>query len=722
MPRRPQPLRVAIDTGGTFTDCVWVDATGRLRMLKVLSTPADPSQAIVEALSKMTHDGELIILHGTTVGTNTLLERKGARTALVSTAGFEDAIEIGRQARGQLYDFFFDRVEPLVCADLRFGIEERTASDGEILAAPSPADLKALATQIASKQPESIAISLLFSFANPKNEQAAAAALKFIDVPLSISHQILPEFREYERASTVVINAYLQPVMQRYLENLEQRARQLKVSKEQLRAENERPRVGQRFSAGLRGHKKLGASGTEGRRRPPRIFLMQSSGGITALAAAASEPVRTVLSGPAGGVVGAAASARRSGFRRIIAFDMGGTSTDVSLVEGAITTASHAEIAGLPIGVPMLDIHTVGAGGGSLARFDSAGILRVGPESAGADPGPICYGHGTEPTVTDANLLLGRLQPTRFLGGDLALDLDRTRRVTREWLEQQGSPLTLERFAAGVVRVVNATMEKAIRVVSIERGRDPRDFALVAFGGAGGLHACALAEALSIPRVIVPALPGALSAVGILVSDVVKDYSRTVLWRLAGKLPVARLDREFSTLEKRATKDFHDEAWPGRVHYQRSVDLRYRGQGYELNLPFTRHLLTDFEQEHHRRYGYAHPTRELELVTLRLRAVEKSPPLGAARARVGEAAASTSSGQALDHPGRGRLGPSSTPQRPVLFEGKKLPAAIYSRDTLKPGRTYSGPAIITEYSATTVIPPKTRFLLDAAANLIVTIR
>ncbi|MGA7928197.1 MAG: hydantoinase/oxoprolinase family protein [Candidatus Sulfotelmatobacter sp.] len=701
MPRRSQPLRVAIDTGGTFTDCVWVDATGRLRMLKVLSTPADPSQAIVEALSKMPHQGELIILHGTTVGTNTLLERKGARTVLVSTAGFEDAIEIGRQTRGKLYDFFFDRVEPLVSADLRFGIEERTASDGEILTSPSPADLRALATQIATKQPESIAISLLFSFANPKNEQAAAAALKFIGVPLSISHQILPEFREYERTSTVVINAYLQPVMQRYLENLEQRAQQLKVSKEQLRAPSKGPRVEQ---------------------RPPRIFLMQSSGGITALATAASEPVRTVLSGPAGGVVGAAASARRSGFKRIIAFDMGGTSTDVSLVEGAITTASHAEVAGLPIGVPMLDIHTVGAGGGSLARFDTAGILRVGPESAGADPGPICYGHGTQPTVTDANLLLGRLLPTCFLGGDFALDLDRTRRVTREWLQQQGSPLTLERFAAGVVRVVNATMEKAIRVVSIERGRDPRDFALVAFGGAGGLHACALAEALSIPRVIVPALPGALSAVGILVSDVVKDYSRTVLWRLAGKLPAARLDREFSTLQTQAMKDFHDEAWQGKVHYQRSVDLRYRGQGYELNLPFTRNLLTDFEQEHHRRYGHAHPTRELELVTLRLRAVEKSPLLRAARAHAGTAAPSTSSGQALGHPGQAKLGPSSTPKQPVLFDRKKLPAAIYSRDTLKPGKTYSGPAIITEYSATTVIPPKTRFLLDAAANLIVTIR
>ena len=236
----------------------------------------------------------------------------------------------------------------------------------------------------------------------------------------------------------------------------------------------------------------------------------------------------------------------------------------------------------------MLDIHTVGAGGGSLARFDAGGVLRVGPESAGADPGPICYGRGTQPTVTDANLLLGRLQPTRFLGGDFTLDLDRTRRITREWLKQQGSPLTLEKFAAGVIRVVNATMEKAIRVVSIERGRDPRDFALVAFGGAGGLHACALAEALSIPRVIVPALPGALSALGILVSDVVKDYSRTVLWRVAGKLPArATGSRILQLCKSKPRKIFDEEAWQGRVHYQRSVDIRYRGQGYELNLPFT---------------------------------------------------------------------------------------------------------------------------------------
>jgi N-methylhydantoinase A len=699
MPRQPQPLRVAIDTGGTFTDCVWIDSAGRTRMLKVFSTPADPSQAIVEALRKIGHEGELVLLHGTTVGTNTLLERKGARTALVTTAGFEDAIEIGRQARPKLYDFFFDRIEPLVPADLRFGIDERTASDGEILTVPSSSDLQTLRAAIRAEKPEAIAISLLFSFANPQNELAVAKELAALGIPLSVSHQILPEFREYERTSTVVINAYLQPVMQRYLENLERCANGLVEER--------------RFSAAKSAGRKVGALA-------PRIFVMQSSGGITALSSAIREPVRTVLSGPAGGVVGAAASARASGFDKIIAFDMGGTSTDVSLCEGAITTASHAEIAGLPIGVPMLDIHTVGAGGGSLARFDAAGVLRVGPESAGADPGPICYGRGTQPTVTDANLLLGRLQPNRFLGGDFSLDLERTQRVTKEWLKRSGSPLTLEKFAAGVIRVVNATMEKAIRVVSIERGRDPREYALVAFGGAGGLHACALAEALNIPHVIVPALPGALSALGILVSDVVKDYSRTVLWRVAGKLPHAQLAEEFAKLEKQAARDFRDENWQGKLNFLRSVDIRYHGQGYELNLPFTTNLLAEFQKEHHRRYGYNHPTRELELVTVRLRALVKSHPLKALR---GPAEKMNHVGTAAPGcPGRANLGRLSHPQSPVLFDGKKLPTKIYSRDDLQPSKIYKGPAVITEYSATTVVPPSKQSHLDPAFNLIVTIR
>ena len=431
---------------------------------------------------------------------------------------------------------------------------------------------------------------------------------------------------------------------------------------------------------------------------------MQSSGGITALATAAREPVRTVLSGPAGGVVGAVATARSSGFEQIIAFDMGGTSTDVSLVEGEIKTANDAQIAGFPISVPMLDIHTVGAGGGSLARFDAAGALRVGPESAGADPGPICYGRGAQPTVTDANLILGRLQPQRFLGGDFTLDVERTRRITAEWLAKQGSNLSLERFAAGVIRVVNATMEKAIRVVSIERGRDPRQFILVAFGGAGGLHACALASALSIPQVIVPAFPGALSALGILASDVVKDYSRTVLWRIAKSLPQQRIHREFATLEQRAARDFKLEGWTGKHHCERSLDVRYRGQGYEINLPLSKNLLADFQREHQRRYGYAHEGRDVELVTFRVRAMMKTPSIN------------------LEHRAEGDR--EKLPRRPteyssVLFEDKKRRTAIYARESMPLGKRYCGPAIITEYSATTVVPPELAFQIDVAGNLVI---
>jgi len=657
MPGPAQPSYIAIDTGGTFTDCVWVEG-GHIRMLKVFSTPDDPSRAIAEALEKIGVRGLLTLLHGTTVGTNTLLQRKGARVALVTTAGFEDVIEIGRQARPKLYDFFFDRVEPLVPRDLRFGVNERVSSDGEILREPSPEDLRALVEKVAAKKPEAVAISLLFSFANPKNEGEVAEALSGLEVPLSVSHQILPEFREYERSSTVVVNAYLQPVMERYLENLKRR-------------------VGK-----------------------ARVFVMQSNGGITALSSAVREPVRTVLSGPAGGVVGAAAMARRSGFERIISFDMGGTSTDVALVEGEARASGQSEIAGLPVGVPMLDIHTVGAGGGSLARFDAAGALRVGPESAGADPGPICYGRGMQPTVTDANLILGRLQADCFLGGEFKLDVERTCRVVAEWLKKQGSKLSVERFAAGVVRVVNATMEKAIRVVSIERGYDPREFALVAFGGAGGLHACELAEALGIPRVVVPALPGALSAYGILVSYVVRDYSRTVIWRALDKLQGKELDGEFSWLRRKAEIDLRREGWKDKITCDLTVDTRYRGQGYELNVPYTRRMIEVFQREHERRYGYSYPGREVELVTLRLRARIK--PGNSQAAKIAE-----------------RRSSATTQKAAVMFAGKRVAAVVHARDGLALRRKFRGPAIVTEYSATTAVPPGKRFWVDRPGNLVI---
>ncbi len=697
-------LRVAIDTGGTFTDCVWFDG-GRVRILKLFSSPADPSQAIVDALQRITagtetssantrvipsersqqakgpaflrgtrdapRPADFLLLHGTTVGTNTLLERKGARVAFVTTAGFEDSIEIGRQARPRLYDFFFDRVLPLVEADMRFGVPERTDSKGNILQRPTDAQLHELAAAIAGGRPQAIAVSLLFAFANPANEQAVAKALKDTAVPLSLSHLIMPEFREYERASTVLVNAYLQPVMQKYLDNLQRRIEKKTSTR---KAQDSRKRGG--------------------------IFVMQSSGGITSLQSAACEPVRTVLSGPAGGVVGASAMGRRSGFKQIISFDMGGTSTDVALVAGEPRASGEGEVAGLPVRVPMLDIHTVGAGGGSIARFDAAGALRVGPESAGADPGPICYGRGQDPTVTDANLLLGRLRAEQFLGGEFQLDTERTRRIVGEWLKRNGSRHTIEQFAAGVIRVVNATMEKAVRVVSIELGYDPRDFTLVAFGGAGGLHACELAIGLGIPRVIVPELPGALSAYGILVSDIVKDYSRTVLLRAGERLPARELQARYALLQRNAELDFRREHWQGKIEFQRTADVRYRGQGYELNVPFGADLLARFHAEHQRRYGYSHTQREVEIVTVRLRARLPAPELPMEK--------------------RTRVTGKARPQQAtVWFEGKPVTTPIYGRTSIAHLRRCPGPAVITEYSATTVVPPRMMFQIDRGGALLI---
>ncbi len=659
MPAKPKhpALRVAVDTGGTFTDCVWVE-NGQLRMLKVFSTPRDPSEAIANVVSRIGHPGPVLLLHGTTVGTNALLERKGARVAFVSTAGFEDTIEIGRQNRPRLYDLAVQRVAPLVPSDLRFGVPERVAPDGAILREPQAGELNKLREEVGNAHPDSIALSLLFSFANPVHEEQVAAELAALKIPISISHQVLPEFREYERASTVVVNAYLQPLMSHYLEALRARI---------CRDDNS-----------------------------SRIFVMQSSGGIAALAVASREPVRTVLSGPAGGVVGCSAMARQSGFDKIIGFDMGGTSTDVCLVDREIRTSTEAEVAGFPVRVPMLDIHTVGAGGGSIARFDAAGALRVGPESAGAAPGPICYGKGTEPTVTDASLLLGRLRADRFLGGELTLDLDRTRKIVGEWLKRNRSPLTIEGFAQGVIRVVNANMERALRVVSIERGYDPREFALVAFGGAGALHACELAEALSVASVIVPALPGALSALGILVSDVVKDFSRTVVWNVSQQLPKSNLDAEFRKLEDRAHKEFAAEKWEGKLQLQRRLDVRYQGQGFELNLPYSAGLIGEFHEEHQRRYGYSHPDREIEIVTLRLRAKIPAPKVQLRVARE-----------------RARVAPS---KEKVVFGGRPIVATVLDRDSIT--TAFRGPAIVTEYSATTVVPLGWSGTKDRAGNLV----
>jgi len=664
----PPPVRIAIDTGGTFTDCVWLER-GRLRMKKVFSTPADPSQAIVEAVTEIAGRDAVVLLHGTTVGTNTLLQRRGARVAFVTTAGFEDIIEIGRQNRPKLYDLTFERVPPLVERALRFGVPERVAPDGVVLETPSSEDLRLLARCVHASGAEAIAVCTLFSFANPQNEKAIGRVLDELGLPLSLSHVILPEFREYERASTVVVNAYLQPILQNYFHRLE-------------------AAMGKKSSGKARS----------------RLFVMQSNGGITSLESASRQPVRTVLSGPAGGVMGAAAIVRSSGFERVITFDMGGTSTDVALLDGAPRPNNEAEVAGLPVRVPMLDIHTVGAGGGSLARFDAGGALRVGPESAGADPGPICYGRGLQPTVTDANLLLGRLPPDKFLGGTFTLDRERTRAITAEWLKRQGSRLSLEQFAEGVIRVVNAGMERALRLVSVERGHDPREFTLVAFGGAGGLHACALARNLGIPRVVVPTRPGALSAYGILVSDVVKDYSRTVVLRAVPKPPLASIRKQFQVLEGCAQHDFGKEHWQGKLHFERSADLRYRGQGHELNVPFGAGFVDEFHRQHKLHYGFNHPEWDVELVTLRLRARMKSPrtPL----LRLSRAAHNS----------------AKVERRNVWFEARLLPTPIYEREHLPSAQVRRGPAVITEYSATTAVAPGMRFYVDEAGNLVIELK
>jgi len=653
LPSKQNPITVAVDTGGTFTDCVWLDDRGRLQVLKVPSSPADPSLAIGAAIEQIALGQNVVLLHGTTVGTNAVLERRGARVAFITTEGFQDTLEIGRQARPKLYDFLFDKIPPLLSADDCFGIAERVSKDGEVLVGLDTNALQQLTQRLHGI--EAIAVSFLFSFANPAHEKAAGAILKGTGLLVTLSHELLPEFREYERASTVVMNAYLQPITSSYLERLNQRVR-------------------------------------------GRVFLMQSNGGLASLHHAAREPVRTVLSGPAGGVIGATKIAEASGFDRIIGFDMGGTSTDVWLVEDEPRTTSEAEVAGLPVSVPMLNIHTVGAGGGSLAWFDPAGALRVGPRSAGADPGPICYGKGEEPTVTDTNLLLGRLPAEAQLAGTRSLDLERTRALTHRWLRAQQRDESLEQFAEGVIRVVNSNMEKAIRLVSIEKGYDPREFTLVAFGGAGALHACELAEGLEIPRVLVPCLPGALSALGILLSDVVRDYSRTVLMAPSSKLPLSQLNSLIAELKQKAITELTNEGWPGKPRFQPRVDLRYAGQGYEISVPLTANSFDAFEAEHQRVYGFKFD-QPIEIVTLRLTAtIARAPKKWVAP----------------------RLAAKNAAHRVKLhYRGKTVTTTLLERAARK---TVSGPAIITEYSATTFVPMDWRASEDPRGNLVLTKR
>jgi N-methylhydantoinase A len=650
-------LRAAIDTGGTFTDCVWIEG-GRLRVLKLFSTPADPARAVLDAVGRIGADE---VRHGTTIGTNAMLERRGARVAFVTTAGFEDTIAIGRQTRNDLYDWFAPAPVCIVPRPLRFGVNERVSAEGEVLRAPSDEELGALAEAIRASGAEAVAVSLLFSFAHTETERRVAEALSGLGIPVSVSHRILPEFREYERAATTVVNAYLAPKMEAYLTHLDREV------------------------------KRRNAQG--------RVEVMQSSGGIVAAELAAKEPVRTVLSGPAGGVIGASRVAQMAGFERIIGFDMGGTSTDVFLSDaarGGVRRTRESVVAGVPVSVPMLEIHTAGAGGGSIARFDAGGMLHVGPESAGADPGPICFGRGTLATVTDANLLLGRMDAGSFLGGSVDLDRARTEPLMRE---QKGPLATAEEFAAGIVRVVETEMAKAIRVISVEQGHDPRDFTLVAFGGGGPLHACSLARALRIPRVMIPAMPGALSALGILLADVVRDTSRTVM--LPGEA-IGSLETEFAAIEEQARAEFDAEA-------EYSLDLRYRGQGYELNVPWEAAVpersIALFHAAHRQRYGFADESQPVQIVNLRLRMRAAAEPYAPARQE--------------PVPGDGRA--AWFAERSIYFEGGLLPSRFYDRERLRPGDVFSGPAMITEYTSATLLPPGCRAEVDAFGNIVVAV-
>lgn len=655
-------MRVAIDTGGTFTDCVYLEG-GVLRVLKVFTTPTDPSEAVLKVLEHIRGGEGFEVRHGTTVGTNVMLEHKGARVAFVTTAGFEDTIAIGRQTRSSLYDWFAPAPVCAVPRELRFGVPERTSAEGVALRSPTKGELQSLVNQVRANGAEAVAISLLFSFVNPAAEEQVEAALRCLDIPISTSHRILPEFREYERASTVVVNAYLSPVMQKYLLRLEAQIAATYAS---------------------------------------RVYVMQSSGGIVAARVAAQEPVRTVLSGPAGGVTGAWQMARWAGFDKIIGIDMGGTSTDVFLAEDSgPKLTGESIIAGVPVSVPMLDIHTAGAGGGSIARFDAGGMLRVGPESAGADPGPICFGRGMEPTVTDANLLLGRLDEASFLGGGVRLNRELTKTIL---IERKGALRTAEQFAAGIVRVVETEMEKAIRVISIERGYDPREFTLVAYGGGGPLHACSLARALRISRVLIPTMPGALSAVGILLADTVRDFSRTVM--LPGEA-YESLSETYDALEQRALAEFSGEGLLGVAH--RSMDLRYRGQGYELNVPYDAQFPQDsfetFHRMHQRRYGFCDVQRPVQIVNARLRMVAAGEPY----VPVHRSAVSGDGSAAF------------YAEREIFFDGEFVRSRLYRRESLQSGETIYGPAMITEYTSATLLPAGCSAQVDGFSNLVITI-
>ena len=652
-------LRLGVDVGGTFTDLVALGG-GRLITSKVPSTPRDQSEGVMNSIraARIEADNVIAFAHGMTVATNALLERRGARTAIVTTEGFRDVLEIARQNRPSLYDLAMDRPPALVPRELRFTVRERMGPEGEIEALDEES-LERAVSALKDAEVEAVEVCLLFAFAHPEHENRIGEVLRaeLPDVHVSLSSEVLPEFREYERFSTTVADAYLGPKLAAYLSNL----------------------GGEVEGAGM-----------------PEPLVMQSSGGVTELSAAAKSAAACVLSGPAGGVVGAAYVAEKSGYRNLLTFDMGGTSSDVApILDGEALTTTEAAVAGVPIKLPMIDVHTVSAGGGSIAWMDAGGALRAGPHSAGADPGPAAYGKGgEEPTVTDANLFLGYLQDGATLGGEVAL----SRKRSAEALERVGKQASMDALetALGVVQVANMEMVGALRVISVERGLDPREFALVAFGGAGPLHACSLAEELGMKTVLVPKGSGVLSALGLAVSDPRRDYVTPLLSSL-DELDQEDIEASFETLQDRASKDLDSP------QFHRRADLRYAGQSFELMVDTDEaedleNLTARFQDTHERRYGYRMDGEGVEIVNLRLTAtvpVEK-PELNEPEPE--------------DDAERGR--------REANFDGKWTEVPVLDRARMGRGSEVEGPAVVEFAEATCVVRPGWRGRVDEVGTLV----
>ncbi len=620
------------DVGGTFTDFFLLGGE-HSRVLKVRSTPAAPQQAVLDGLGRLSDSVERLV-HGSTIATNAILERRGAKTALVTTAGFRDVIEIGRQARPRIYEAEPRRPAPLVPRELRFEAAERVRSDGSLEIALDPEDVRRIVQAAKAGRVEALAVCLLFSFLRPEHERLIAEEARRAGLFVSASHEVLPEYREYERTSTTVVNAYVGPVMSAYLQALETGCR----------------------AAGVGG-----------------LEVMNSAGGVISAEEAGHHAAQTVLSGPAGGVAGAFYAASSAGYDRIISFDMGGTSTDVALCDRELTLQTEASVAGLPVRLPAADVHTVGAGGGSIAWLDDAGSLRVGPQSAGAEPGPAAYGRGDRPTVTDAHLVLGHLPAP--LAGSITLDREAAARALRSLAAFE----TAEQAASGVLRVVTATMERALRVVSLERGHDPRDFTLVPFGGAGPLHACALADALGMRRILVPRHPGVLSAVGMALAPSRWEMPAPVLTTLDSPEAAEAVQSAAARLEAAAAGIAGARQW--------LADLRYRGQAYELRAPLALPLpaaaAIALREAHQRRYGFV-PTGEPEIVNLRL-------------VVMGERGA-------MPEPAAPAVASLPTLRKAAVYgDGGWREATLADRAALRPGETVAGPAILTQYDCTTLV-------------------